>query len=93
LSNGIRPINTSVTLFLFLLVCWYISSFEKQIASGTKQSGSSRGFIKNTDPRTSIKQTELSRILNVENRVKQLRLNHVYKIFSDAFPSYLKINL
>jgi hypothetical protein len=53
------------------------------------------GFIKNTDPRTSIKQRELSGlgILNVENRVKQLRLNHVYKIFSDAFSSYLKINL
>jgi len=44
------------------------------------------------DPRTSIKQTELSSLgfLNVENRVKQLRLNHDHKIFNNACPSYLK---
>lgn len=28
-------------------------------------------------------------MLNVENRVKQLRLNHVYKIFNGCCPSYL----
>ena len=52
-------------------------------------------FIKSMDPRTSLKQTELSRlgILNVENRVKQLRLNHDHNIFNNAScPSYLKNN-
>ena len=43
-------------------------------------------------PRTSIKQTELSSLgfLNVENRVKQLRLHPAHKIFKIACPSYLK---
>ena len=27
--------------------------------------------------------------LNVENRVKQLRLNHIFKIFNGTYPSYL----
>ena len=33
-----------------------------------------------------------SNLLNVETRVKQLRLNHVYKIFYDLCPSHLKEN-
>ena len=51
-------------------------------------------FIKSMDPRTSIKQRELSslRFLNVENREKQLRLNHTHKIFDNACPTYLKNN-
>jgi hypothetical protein len=45
-------------------------------------------------PRLRIKQTELSNLgsLNVENRVKRLRLNHAHKIFNNACPSYLKNN-
>ena len=31
-------------------------------------------------------------LLNVETRVKQLRLNHLHKIFYDLCPTYLKIN-
>ena len=31
-------------------------------------------------------------ILNIEDRVKQLRLNHVYDIFNDRAPSYLREN-
>jgi len=46
-------------------------------------------------PKTSIKQTELSSLgfLNVEYKVKQLCLNNVHKIFSNACPCYLKIIL
>ena len=44
------------------------------------------------DPRTSMKQTELSSLgfLNVENRVKQFCSYHGHKIFNYAYPSYLK---
>jgi hypothetical protein len=48
-------------------------------------------FIKSMDPRTSIKQWELSslRFLNVENREKQLRLNHTHTFMKNNF---IKIN-
>jgi len=48
-------------------------------------------FIKSMDPRTSIKQRELSslRFLNVENREKQLRLNHTHTFMKNNF---IKIN-
>ena len=53
----------------------------------------SSSFYKMHGPKNySIKQTELSSLgfLNVENRVKQLRLNHDHKIFNHTCPSYLK---
>jgi len=52
-------------------------------------------FIESIDPRTSIKQTELSSLgfLNGENIVTQLPLNHDHKIFNNTCPSYLKNNL
>ena len=45
-------------------------------------------------PRDSVKQKELFSLgfLNVETRVKQLRLNHAHKIFNNNCPSYLKNN-
>ena len=48
-------------------------------------------FIKSMGPRTSIKQRELSslRFLNVENREKQLRLNHTHTFMKNNF---IKIN-
>ena len=51
-------------------------------------------FIKSMNPRTSIKQTELSNLgfLNVEDRVKQCCSNHAHKIFNNTCPSYLKNN-
>jgi hypothetical protein len=83
-----KQVTHTVSCWLFL-VWWYISSFKKHITSGTKQKSS---FIKSMDHRTSIKQIELSSwwFLNLENRVKQLRLNHAHKIFNNACPSYLK---
>ena len=49
-------------------------------------------FIKSMGPRSSVRKTELSSIglLNVEHRVKQLRLNHVHKIYYNKCPSYMK---
>ena len=72
----------SVWLFLFLLVHWYISSFEKQIISCTKQTVH---FITNMGPRK-VENKQLSSLgfLNVENRVKQIRLNHAHMIFNYA---------
>lgn len=51
-------------------------------------------FIKNMGSRTSIDCNVLDSVglLNVENRVKQLRLNHVHKIFYNKSPSYMKYN-
>ena len=48
-------------------------------------------FIKNLPPRSHIGQKELASIgwLNVENRVKLLRLNHVHKIFYCCSAPYL----
>ena len=48
-------------------------------------------FIKKLGPRSHIGYSELDSLgfLNVENRVKQLRLNHVVKIFNGTCPSYL----
>ena len=51
-------------------------------------------LIKSMGPRTSIKQPELSSLgfINVENRLKQLRLNYTHKIFNNAYPFCLKNN-
>lgn len=48
-------------------------------------------FIKNLGPRSHIGASELESIgiLNVEYRVKQLRLNHAHKIFNNCCPAYM----
>jgi len=48
-------------------------------------------FILEMEPRSHIGQAELDSLhmLNVNSRVKQLRLNHVFKIFSNSSPDYL----
>ena len=51
-------------------------------------------FILNKDARSHIGQEELHsvKLLNVPDRVKQLKLNHVYNIFNGTSPSYLSQN-
>ena len=51
-------------------------------------------FILDMSPRESINYNDLSsiQVLNIEDRVKQLRLNHVYNICNDRAPSYLREN-
>ena len=51
-------------------------------------------FICGFSSRHSVDYTLLSsmNMLNVEDRVKQLRLNHVFNIFHDTAPSYLRDN-
>lgn len=51
-------------------------------------------FINSLGPRTRITGDILAELnlLNVETRVKQLRLNHVHKIFYNLCPTYLKQN-
>ena len=48
-------------------------------------------FIKKLGPRSHIGYSELDRVgfLKCDNRVKQLRLSHVFKIFNGTSPSYL----
>ena len=48
-------------------------------------------FIKNLGPRSHIGFLELNSLnmLNVDFRVKQLRLSHVHKMFNGTGPSYL----
>jgi len=51
-------------------------------------------FIHGYNARRSLKVSDFSQIgwLNIDNRVKQLRLNHVHKIFYNKCPSYLHDN-
>tara|TARA_B110000881_G_C18495777_1_gene474172 strand:- start:132 stop:1001 length:870 start_codon:yes stop_codon:yes gene_type:complete len=51
-------------------------------------------FILNLSPRSHIdQQTRHSiKLLNTQDRVKQLRLNHVFNIFNDSGAPYLKLN-
>ena len=51
-------------------------------------------FILDLGPRTHIGSTEYSRVnmLPVSDRVKQLKLNHVFRIMNNQCPEYLKEN-
>ena len=51
-------------------------------------------FILNKNSRDHIGQKELDRLglLNVKDRVTQLKLNHVYKIAHNTTPEYLTDN-
>ena len=51
-------------------------------------------YVKNMGPRTRVDHHVFDSldILNVENRVRQLRLNHVHKIFYNKSPPYMKNN-
>ena len=92
--------ETRKTLSMALIQCHFdysCSSWYAGISKGLKnklkvaQNKTARFIM---GPRTTIKQKELSSLgfLNVESRVKQLRLNHVHKIFNNTCPSYLKNN-
>ena len=49
-------------------------------------------FVKGLDIRTSFKYPVFAEVgfLNIENRVKQMRLNHVHRIFYNRCPNYMK---
>ena len=51
-------------------------------------------FVKKLEPRTIINYPVFSDagILSIENRVQQLRLNHVHNIFYDKGPKYMGHN-
>lgn len=51
-------------------------------------------FVKNYSPRVSITYQDYLdlNMFNVENRVKQLRLNHIHRVYYNKCPSYLKDN-
>jgi hypothetical protein len=71
---------------------WYSGLSQKsKIRLQTSQNKMVR-FILNKGPRTHVGQSELSTIqyLNVNNRVKFLKLCHAYKIFHLSSPKYLQ---
>ena len=95
-------VATRKTLSMALIQCHFDYSCSSWYA-GTSQALKNKlqvaqnktiRFIKSMGPRSSIKQTELSSLgfLNVNTRLKQLRLNHAFKIFHNKCPSYLKNN-
>ena len=51
-------------------------------------------FILDIGPRTHIGQNELDKVgmLSTKDRIVQLKLNHVFKIFNDTCPHYLKFD-
>ena len=51
-------------------------------------------FINKYNPRRSVRSSDLSKLgmLNVEHRVKQMRLNHVYRIYNNCCPEYMRDN-
>lgn len=51
-------------------------------------------FILQLHPRKSVTYIEFEKLgfLNISNRVKQLRLNHVFNIFNNICPNYLHTN-
>ena len=51
-------------------------------------------FILGVGPRTHIGQDELNKVkmLNIQDRVAQLKLNHVFKFFNNTSPEYFKSN-
>ena len=51
-------------------------------------------FINKYNPRRSVRSSDLSKLgmLNVEHRVKQMRLNHVYRIYNNCYPEYMRDN-
>ena len=78
-------------LFLFFLVLWTHPNSEKKIQ--IIQNKMAR-FVLSKDSRDHIGQQELDIIgtLNVSDRVKQLKMNHVFKIFNNTAPADMHLN-
>ena len=51
-------------------------------------------FINNYNSRRSVRSSDLSKLgmLIVEHRVKQMRLNHMYRIYNKCCPEYIRDN-
>ena len=92
--------ETRKTLSMALIQChfdyscssWYAGVSQKLKNSLQVAQNKTVRFINNEGPRSSVGQPELASVgfLNVENRVKQLRLGHTHKIFYNRCPEYLK---
>jgi len=94
--------NSRKTLFTALVQChfdyacsaWYSCLCKKFKNKLQVFQNKSVRFIKDMGNRTSVNYNILNSIdfLNVENRVKQLRLNHVHKIYYNKSPYYMHSN-
>ena len=94
------PTATKKTLCLALVQChldyaissWYSALSQKAKSSLQILQNKMLRFILNLEPTRHIGQDELQSLemLRVPDRAKQLRLNHVHKIFNNSAPEYLK---
>ena len=75
---------------------WYssLSKYFQKRLQVTQNKNKVVRFINKYNSRRSVRSSDLSKLgmLNVENRVKQMRLNHVYRIYNDCCPEYTRDN-
>ena len=71
---------------------WYAGVSQKMKNSLKVAQNKTVRFINNMGSRSSVGKPELASLdfLNIEDRVKQLRLGHAHKIFYNKCPDYLK---
>jgi hypothetical protein len=74
----------SIWLFLLLVVCPVIKRLKKQTSDCPEQNCEIYIYKKNVGPISSVTCTR-----DIENRVKQLRLEHVHKFYNKC-PTYQK---
>ena len=100
--NSCLDFNTRKILCSALLQCHFdysCSSWYEGLSKGLKKKlqimqNKVIRFIKGYTPRTSISFQDYVdlNMLNVNNRVKQLRLGHIHRVYYNKCPSYLKNN-
>jgi hypothetical protein len=78
---------------------WWISACKEKIPFRVNVHSNilfcpKQSFILNLGPRTHIGQQELDKVglLSVKDRVIQMKMNHVFKIFQGTAPDYLNLN-
>ncbi|KAL4240342.1 hypothetical protein ACF0H5_001132 [Mactra antiquata] len=101
-NNNCLDFNTRKILCSALLQCHFdysCSSWYEGISKGLKKKlqimqNKVIRFIKGYTPRTSISFQDYVdlNMLNVNNRVKQMRLSHIHRVYYNKCPSYLKNN-
>ena len=98
LSTGTRKLLCSALLqphFDYACAVWYSSVSCKLKHKLQVCQNKIIRFIDKLGPRSHVGATEIVQKgwLNVENRVKQLKLSHMFKILSGACPDYMKENV
>lgn len=89
-ENARKTLSTALIQCHFDYACssWYAGLCKKYKDKLQVLQNKTIRYIKNMGNRTSVDQNIFSSIgfLNIENRVRQLRLNHVHKIYNKISP-------